>query len=149
MSDNWIKVIPDDPYVVPHINRQQRALAHFKKLFPDAYEVRTDVFETIQFFGCGPENLVRIGCPSCDKDIPVTWWLACIEKDDVGGYQLEEYSMPCCREKFTLDDLDYEGAQAFGRFVLEVWNPGIDLRDEDLKELENILGTELRVVYVH
>ena len=149
MSDNWIELVPDDPYVVPHASRQKQAKPYFAKLFPDADEIKAETFDTVRYFSCGPENLVRVCCPSCDKEIPMTWWRDQMHKDFADGFQLAEYSMPCCREKFTLNDLEYEGNQAFGMFALSAWNPRIDLKDKDREELERILGVELRVVYEH
>jgi hypothetical protein len=58
--------------------------------------------------------------------------------------------MPCCGVSNTLHELVYEWPQGFGRFALEAMNPNIGiLEDEHKKELEELLGTKLRVIYQH
>ena len=47
-------------------------------------------------------------------------------------------------------NLVYEWPQGFGRFALDAMNPNIGkLKAMDRMELEEILGTKLRVIYQH
>lgn len=148
MSDDWIRLVPDDPHFVPERNRQGRANARFAEIAPGA-EISLEVSNSVMFFDCGG-NFEKILCPSCGAGIPVVWWQARMEEDFDDGFRLASWTLTCCAARFTLNDLIYEWPQAFGRFVLEVMNPNIGrLEDDHKREFEGILGTKLRVVYQH
>jgi hypothetical protein len=148
MSDNFIRLVPDDPNFVPNAAQQLRAKAWFAEIAPGA-AVEATVCDTIQFFDCGA-NCERIRCPACKKEVAVDWWQDHMEEDFVQGFRLSMYVLPCCAAKCNLNQLVYEGSQAFGRFVLDAMNPDIGiLTDERKKELEDLLGTKLRVIYRH
>jgi len=73
-----------------------------------------------------------------------------MDADYDNGFRLAVYSLPCCVARHTLDELVYDCPQAFGTFVLDAMNPDIGtLADEHKRELEEILGAELRVIYRH
>ena len=148
MSDNWIRLVPDDPRYVPDRARQVRAKARFAEIAPKG-EIDVEVRDTVTFFDCGG-NFERILCSSCEAEIPVEWWQARMDEDYGEGFQLANCVLPCCSAQCTLNDLVYEWPQAFGKFVLEAMNPNIGmLKDEHKRELEGILGTKLRVIYQH
>jgi hypothetical protein len=150
MSDNWIRVIPEDPRLVPEEHRQEQARRWFTKNAPRAEMIEVRVSDRIEFHSCC-ENFDRIACPSCGKDIPVEWWQQRMDDDyDGGGFKLSTYPMPCCDASFTLHELTYEWPQGFGQFSLNVLNPQIGvLSAAQQEELERILGTPLRVIYQH
>ena len=148
MSDDWIRLVPDDPGYVPERDRQARAKARFAEIAPAA-EIDVEVSDAVVFFDCGT-NFERVRCPSCGAVIPVEWWQARMDEDYDGGFRLASRALPCCGVRHTLNDLAYEWPQAFGRFVIEAMNPNIGaLKDEHKREFEGILGTKLRVVYQH
>jgi len=148
MSDNWIRLVPTDPHYVPDRARQIRARARFGEIAPEG-KIGAAVFDTVAFFDCGG-NFEAIRCPACGAELPVEWWQRCMEEDYGAGFRLATYVLPCCGAACTLNDLGYQWPQAFGRFALEALNPGVGaLGDEHKKELEEILGAELRVVYQH
>ncbi len=73
-----------------------------------------------------------------------------MDKDFSEGFQLARYSLPCCRAKHSLNDLEYGGPLAFGKFVLEAMNPNIgELKDMHKTQFEKIMGIKLRVIYQH
>ena len=54
------------------------------------------------------------------------------------------------RSTVTLNDLQYDWPQGFGRFALQAMNPNIGkLNAAQMAEFERILGTKLRVIYQH
>lgn len=149
MSDNCIVLIPEDPRLIPDASRQSRARDRFADIAPDAEEIVTKVCEKVEFFDCGA-NLERILCPSCGLEIPVEWWQERMNEDNDNGFILASYSTPCCGAQRTLHDLKYEWPQGFGRFALEAMNPNIgELEERYKRELEEILGTKLHVIYQH
>jgi hypothetical protein len=149
MSDNWIVLIPEDPKFVPDAAKQRRARKRFVELAPRADEIEIKASDKIAFFDCGA-NLERIRCPSCRQEVPPEWWQDRMEEDYRDGFVLAKYAVPCCGAKATLHELDYDWPQGFGRFALEAMNPNIrKLDDKDKREVEEILGAKLRVIYQH
>ncbi len=150
MSDNWIVLIPEDPHVVPTVDRRDRAKARFAELAPLADEIESVVEEVVQFVDCGG-NFERIECPSCRAEIPIEWWQERVDQDfDGRGFHLSAYDTPCCSVRHTLHDLIYDWPQGFARYSLRAMNPELGtLRDEVKREFEAILGTRLRIIYRH
>jgi hypothetical protein len=149
MSDNWIALIPEDPRFVPDVAKQRRARDRFAEIAPEAEEIEIKVSEKVEFFDCG-SNFEHIRCRSCGTEIPVAWWQDQMDEDYDDGFKLAAYATPCCGKKSTLHELVYEWPQGFGRFALDALNPNIGKLDDKYKrELEEILGTKLRVIYQH
>jgi hypothetical protein len=73
MSDNWISIFPKDPRFVPPLKAQQQAVDFMRRIIGGADEVTSEVSENVRFIDCG-ENLERIRCPKCGKEIPREWW---------------------------------------------------------------------------
>ncbi|HLN32677.1 MAG TPA: hypothetical protein VK395_33420 [Gemmataceae bacterium] len=149
MSDNWITLIPEDPMFVPDARKQSDAGDRFAEIAPDADDFEIKVCNRVEFFNCG-SNFGRILCPSCHSEIPVSWWKDRMNEDYRHGFILAKYASPCCCTSFTLHELVYEWQQGFGRFALSARNPHIGKLDDIYKkEFEEILGTKLRVIYLH
>jgi hypothetical protein len=116
---------------------------------PDAEEIEVKVSETVEFFDCGA-NFQRVLCPACRSEIPAAWWPARMDEDYSDGFKLAPCPAPCCGALVTLHQLVYDWPQGFGRFSLEAMNPNIEqLHEQHQAELEEILGTKLRVIYQH
>lgn len=149
MSDNWIALIPLDPLHVPEPTRQRRARKRFMEIVPNADAIDIIVADRVKFFDCGT-NFECVRCPECGLDVPMEWWQKCMDTDNVDGFKLNAYTLPCCGKSATLNDFDYVWNQGFAQFALEAMNPGIRLLSDSYKlELESILGTKLRVIYQH
>jgi hypothetical protein len=147
MSDNWIALIPEDPAFIPDAVKQSRARDRFAEIAPDAEKIEIKVCDKVAFFDCGA-NLERIHCPSCRSAIPINWWQNRMDEDYRNGFALAKYAMPCCSALHTMHELVYDWPQGFGRFALDAMNPNIgELDPKCKKELEDILGTKLRVIY--
>ncbi len=148
MSEHYITLVPEDPRFVPEAANQLRARHRFAEIV-QANEIEIIVSEKIKFIDCG-ENFGRILCPSCHSEIAVAWWKQRMHDDYAKGFILAAYATPCCRIQCTLHELVYEWPQGFGRFALDARNPNIGKLEEKYKqELEEILGTRLRVIYQH
>lgn len=57
-------------------------------------------------------------------------------------------AVPCRGATCSLDDLDYRGPTGFARFRLQVLYPERHLAAEELAQLEDILGSYLRQVWI-
>jgi hypothetical protein len=149
MSDNWILLIPEDPSFVPEKAKQSLAGDRFSQLAPNADKIEIQIRDRIEFVHAGG-NFERILCPACRSDIPIRWWQDRMDEDYSNGFILSKHASPCCGAIQTLQDLVYVPPQGFGRFTLGAMNPNIGkLDDRYKKEFEEILGTELRVIYRH
>ena len=149
MSDNWIAILPEDPRFVPELEKQRRARDRFAEIAPKSDEIQIKVSDKVEFFDCGA-NFERICCPACGCEIPVEWWVARMDEDYLDGFKLAAYATPCCSAACALDALVYHWPQGFGRFALDAMNPDIGRLDDRYKhELEEILGTKVRVIYQH
>ncbi|MCY2963893.1 MAG: hypothetical protein NT069_09645 [Planctomycetota bacterium] len=149
MSDDWIVLVPEDPYFVPDLVRQSAARNRLAALVPAADEIVVTVSDVVQFFDCG-SNFEQVFCPSCLSELPRRWWEGCMGEDSTDGFRLDSYRLPCCGNKCPLHQLVYDWPQAFGRFSLEAMNPDVGrLHDNDRRVLEEVLGTKLLVVYQH
>lgn len=147
MSDNWITLIPEDPYFVPDKEKWVCARDRLAKFAPQAEQIETKVTDKVQFFDCGA-NFERICCPSCGSGITIDWWQDRMDEDFTDGFKLTDYLTPCCGVSQSLNELVYEWPQGFGRFALNALNPNIGLlEDEHKRDLEKDLGTKLRVIY--
>lgn len=149
MSDNWIILIPQNPHEIPDEKNRMKALLHLRRIMPDAEEIELKVCDTLEFFDSGA-NFECVRCPSCHSELQLDWWQDRMDEDFQGGFRLNAYRLPCCQARRTLNELDYDWPQGFGRFAIEVMNPGTDsITDEQKHELEAILGTSLRVIQRH
>ena len=150
MSNNWIALIPQDPYFLPTEAAIQSAKDRFAALAPEADEIEIKLSDHIQFFDCG-ENFTRISCPSCHQTMDNEWWQEKMHEDfEDGGFHLKGYRMPCCGHWTSLNDLQYHWSQGFARFAIDVMNPNIGkLTNTEIHEFELLLGTPLRVIYRH
>jgi hypothetical protein len=149
MSDNWIVLIPEDPRFVPAAKLRTRARDRLAEIAPKTAEIELKVNDTVEFVDCGG-NFERVVCPSCSSEIPIRWWQERMDEDYGEGFKLAAYETPCCGAKLALHELVYEWAQGFARFSLRALNANIGaLKKKDQAELEEILGTKLRVIYQH
>jgi hypothetical protein len=150
MSDNWIVLIPEDPTRIPSELQRDRARERLAEIASNAENIDIKLSAKNVFFDCGV-NFERIRCPSCAAEIATKWWGERMADDYVnGGFRLARYSTPCCKASHTLHELQCEWPQGFGQFAIEMMNPDIgNVEDEHKKELEEILGMRLRIIYQH
>jgi hypothetical protein len=150
LSDNWIALIPEDPYFVPSEAKQVLALNRFMELAPDADQIEIILSDKVRFFDCGA-NFERVTCPSCNADVPIEWWQGRMDADfENDGYTLRRLIVPCCGSTHTLHTLNYEWPQGFGRFAIDAMNPNLGMLNcEVVAEFESILEVRLRVIYQH
>jgi hypothetical protein len=149
MSDTFLVLIPTRPDFVPPEASQAAALDRLKAFVPKADEVGCDSTTDIRFFDAGV-NFEKVSCPMCRLALPMGWWGSSMERAGRKEFADLGITLPCCGKTSSLNDLMYFWAQGFARFALEVQNPGVkDLRADQVRELEKILGCSLRVILSH
>jgi hypothetical protein len=150
MSDNYIYVVPKDPYLALDEARRENAASFFRSIAPEADEIATSVSEHITFVDCA-ENFERVCCPSCAAEIETGTWQEWMDNDfDGEGFSFAQHAMPCCGARHFLHELRYEWPQAFARSKVRAMNPNIGkLTEEQCRQFERILGCPVRVIYQH
>lgn len=150
MSDSWVTLIPKDPLFRPKENAFAEALVAFKKLAPNADEIKLIVSDVVRFYDCGT-NFEAVYCPSCNTQIQIEQWQDLMSIDsNKKGFNLNFYELSCCRSSHNLNELNYSWHQGFSVFALEAMNPNVgELSEEAIKTFENILGTRLSAIYQH
>jgi hypothetical protein len=150
MSDNWIRIIPEQPDLVPVEERQQRAILHLRTIVAQTAELRAFTHDQIVFVDCGG-NFESVVCPSCGADIDIDSWQGWMDEDfDGKGFTLSKHAMSCCGAEHTLHELRYQLPQGFGRFEVSAMNPDVgELSEDQIALLEQILGCRVRIIYQH
>jgi hypothetical protein len=147
MSDNWMYLLPLDPFATPSPERIKSAEAIMGELRPGAGELEIHLDPAPAFYDAGA-NFETVFCPHCEAEI-MDWWYEAMERWDKGGRRVLDIATPCCGKPSTLNDLDYVAPQGFASFAIEAMNPGGDLEPEELERLSAALGLKLRVVWQH
>jgi len=148
MSDHFMIVIAADPLARPPAERADAALALLTALRPEAENPECRQSDTPEFFDCG-QNFDGVFCPLCQADVQEWWGDAMgrwFESDDRTSLYVE---MPCCGGATTLNDLDYVAPQGLACGGFELMNPGPDLEPEELRQVEDALGTPVRIIWRH
>jgi hypothetical protein len=149
MSDNWLILIPKSPDYVPPKDAQQRAIALFRTIAPEADEIGVEVSDGRRLIDCGT-NLEKITCPCCQKEMNMEWWTGWASQEAELSFPLKSTPLPCCGAIRNLADLIYDWPLGFARFSIEAMNPNIrDLPPSAERDFETILGCSILKIWQH
>ena len=149
MSENLLKIIPEQPVYIPESEAQIVASGFLKSLVAENCEVQFQVSNEIEFVDAGG-NFENVSCSTCGKEISGEWWSTAMNKVHQSHFSQLDIVVPCCNSKTTLNQLNYNWAQGFAKFVLTARNPNIsELDKQSVIELEKILGCKLRLIWAH
>ncbi|MFG2784922.1 hypothetical protein ACGFY7_44765 [Streptomyces prunicolor] len=131
MSDNFLTVIPTDPYWQPGRAAAHHAKAALSALLPDADTRRgfaaATWHDTVEAVPCGTDS--------------GPWW---------GDAVQERYAVPCCGTETSLNDLTYDWPMGFASFRIEALHPNRDrLTDQDPTSATTAAGHPLRQILAH
>ena len=145
MSENYLRLIPEDPSEMPSTEAAAATVAILQKIFPEAEQIRAHRYGEIKFIDPG-SNLARVLCPDLTGA-----WPAWMDESSTSHFDARNVIVSCCSKSIDLNDLIYEWPAGFAKFVLEAVNPklGGSLTGEALNELEAALGTRLRQIKAH
>lgn len=148
MSDTYLILIAEDLKFEPDEEQLELAREFLEEIVGEADETEVTHSGELEFFDCGG-NFEEVKCPRCGRELFQDWWQDQLDEAFRGvGIQLKKLTMPCCDGKATLHELRYNMPQGFGTFSIQATNPEIRELDEDAKvELEQIVGTKLRVIW--
>ncbi|MBK3639363.1 zinc ribbon domain-containing protein [Streptomyces sp. MBT33] len=152
MSDNYLTVIPTDPYWQPGRDAADRTAAALSRMLPDddarrGLEAKWN--DGVEVVWCG-SNLERILCPRCGAECAPDWWAESVSQRYDEGFPTLVVTVPCCDGETSLNELAYDWPMGFARFRIEVLYPNRSwLTDEELATLTDALGHPLRQILIH
>lgn len=147
MSDCIIKIIPKDPfYKVSDLALQSAKSFLQAQIRCDFIEV--EINETPVFVDCG-HNLERISCPECSTELDFEWWGETMDQAAECEFKSLKTEMPCCKRILSLNDLVYYFPCGFASALISIFNPPQPIDNKIIDAIENILGTNVRLVEAH
>jgi hypothetical protein len=148
VSDNVLRVIPEDPARVPSALAREAAVSVLRRALPRADDVASELTEDVRFVDCGV-NFEAVRCPGCGTDLG-EWWTLAMEVAHEERFADLRITTPCCKLWTSLNDLGYSWPVGFARFTLEALNPDVEnLPDAVRLRLEHILGSKVRLIWAH
>jgi hypothetical protein len=144
VSDNWLVIVPRDPYGAPDPAALEAARTVVERELPEADDVRVESSPAPEFIDAGA-NFQSVACPACGARLD-DWWPRAMDRDfaDLSAVT------PCCGTATSLNDLVYVWPQAFARASLHVLNPNVSELPATVKDaVERTLGRPTRVVWRH
>ncbi|MGW3738972.1 hypothetical protein [Streptomyces sp. NPDC005148] len=153
MSDNYLTVIPNDPYWRPSKAAADRAAAVLSEMLPDDDDARHGLeakwHDRVEAVDCGA-NLEKITCPHCGAECTSGWWGETVSERYNEGFSTLMVTVPCCDAETSLNELVYDWPMGFAQFRIEVLYPNRGwLTDEEMALLANALGHPLRQILIH
>ncbi|MGW8353302.1 hypothetical protein [Streptomyces wedmorensis] len=152
MSDNYLTVIPTDPYWQPSKDAADRAAVVLSGMLSDDDARRGleakwhDSVEVVHCFA----NLERTSCPRCGTELAPGWWGDAVSQCYDEGFSTLMVTVPCCDVETSLNELMYDWPMGFARFRIEVLYPNRAwLTDGELASLAGALGHPLRQILIH
>ena len=149
MSDNWITIIPRDPYFIPTPSAIAGAEAYLEKIILTADEMTSEISDGVRFRDCGG-NFQNIHCPVCSAEISTSWWSKKMSEDWDRKFALRPITTPCSHAVLSLNELRYDWDQGFSCFALDIMNPDTGPLDpSQIARIEQLLGCPLKIIYRH
>jgi len=149
MSDNFITLIPTDPYFVAPADALKKARELLSTLLASAEQIEMHSSDEVAFVDQGG-NCERISCPRCRKELATVWWQDAMDKSHESGFQRLDIIPPCCAFSTSLNDLEYHLPAGFAKCWVRAREPGIkEISPHQLAQLEDTLGTALRQIWTH
>jgi hypothetical protein len=160
VSDNYLRIIPVEPTLIPPEATARNAVERIGPLFPDSDEVVAKSYGHPVFIDQGA-NLEAIICPSCGARLPFypadlaehlrAWWDDIADPLDEVNVADLRVTMICCRASVLFSDLSYDWPAGVASFEISIMNPGRadGLSGSELTELQEILGCQVKQIWAH
>jgi hypothetical protein len=126
---DYIRLIPEDPFVELTAQACLKAAAYLRALAPQAAKVQVIQHEQLQLIDNG-SNFESVSCPSCAQQLTVPQWQKLMDADYQSGcFQLALYALPCCAARHTVHQLHYDRPMGIARYCIEAEEPSVVLSD--------------------
>jgi hypothetical protein len=156
MSDNYLRLIPDDPRFTPP-RRAARAALQLLKQAVRSDRVEAEYYATPVFIDQGT-NLEAIICPLCARRHPLhdapaakatgKWWSSMSARLDRTNPADLRTRTPCCNRLVEFSRLTFDWPAGVASFELSLLNPNRgDLRPALLDRIRAMLGCAIRMVW--
>jgi hypothetical protein len=144
-SSQQLRIIPVDPMFTPSPEDQERALGRLASRF-GKHEITSTLFKEVQFIDPG-QNFETITCRQCGRPIEIEDWQVLMSTAQELNFTDLSIVTPCCNKPSNLNNLEYQSASGFARYVLTVMDPSEDAGKDLLPLLEGTFRTKLKLVH--
>ena len=160
MSDNYLRIIPSDPNLIPPDAVAEQIVRLLEPAFPEADEVVAETHGHPVFIDQGA-NLEAILCPACGKrlvlqptaeiDAVLEWWYELTEPLGETDVSQVQASMPCCQAAVPFSALQFDWPAGVASFEISIMNPRVpDPPATELqRQVEALLGSPVKYVWAH
>lgn len=152
--ERGLYLVSTNPEHVPDATAIDKALEMLKGYYSNYETLDASTSEHLECFGSGAD-LESVKCNFCQSEI-VDWFFDKGSSGELWADPTLRVTLPCCGKLGYLPDLTYDAPCAFARFGLHIFeglhnddaraNTG-DVSDEELKELEKVVGCSLQRVW--
>jgi hypothetical protein len=142
-----LKIISTDPSYVPNKECQQEAKDFLEKVYP-SLTIQSILNDKIEFVGQG-QNFESAVCPLCENNIETEYWQDAMDKADQSHFIDLFVLTPGCQKMTSLNELMSFSPAEFAKFMLSVDDPETEIKAMDVSAPEEILNTQLRIIYAH
>jgi len=146
MSDIIVKIIPIESDLKLSEEVTDRIAQWVKRKYSGEVIVRNS--DEIEFVDCG-DQLEKIRCPYCDKELSFDWWGETMDAAAANGFEDLDTELLCCGKKASLNKLDYEYPCGFSKTEVSIWNPQKEITTDELVEFSEMIGIHLRIIQAH
>ena len=148
-SSNQLIIIP----VNPEISLSKEISLELVKFLSEAFknkEICIQLDTKINFVDCG-ENLEKITCPNCEKEIQLEYWQEIMEKAFEAGFSDLTFTINCCEAVTNLNSLIYKGNCGFSKYRITIYDPDFDKFNESklLLDIRNICQVNFKLIFSH
>ena len=147
MSATLLKLIPVNPEYVPKKIFQEYGKLYLNKIFSNE-EIIFSTTNNVNFVDQG-ENFDTVSCNLCKQIIEIAFWQTKMDKSYERHFTDLTFITECCYELTSLNDLVYDYPAGFSCFIISIRNPIIEITERQIVNLENLLGTKLRLIWAH
>ena len=147
MPTTILKFIPTNATYVPDKIQQDKGKAFLVELYKEK-EIEFYTTDLIEFVDQG-ENFNNVSCNLCGQEIKIEHWQNAMDEACEKQFTNLDFITLCCNKKTSLNDLIYNMMAGFAKFVITISEPTNKIEENDVKNLEHILGTRLKIIWAH
>jgi hypothetical protein len=147
MSSSVLKVISTNPSYFPDKIQLDGTKEFLSNIF-GLEKIEYITSDTIEFVDQG-ENFESVSCNLCGREINIESWQNGMDKAYKKQFTDLIFVTPCCNRQTSLNDLKYKSPAGFAKSVISILDPISGLSEGELKQLEDISGTTLRIIWAH
>ncbi len=157
MSDNYLRLVPTDPSLVPTQHVATTCVNIVGAVLPDADEIVAESYGHPVFIDQGA-NLESIICPSCQTTLSFApenesirqWWYEVIDEIGDDNVATLEVRMVCCGALVPFASIQFEWPAAVASFEISILNPNVaQMPTDTIASLETILSCRIKQVWAH